>query len=328
MANEVINQKDITDQVSSRIKGLEQDGLQLPANYNANNALKAAWFTIQKVQDKNRRPALEVVTRESVANSLLNMVTQGLSPAKTQAYFIVRGNELQLQRSYFGTQAAVKRLTNVDDIWAEVIHEDDTFEIGADHGRTVVAEFKPKFANQDKPLIGAFAVVKKTDGEQVYTVMTKAEIEQAWSHRQNHGDVQKEFPQEMAKRTVINRAAKNFLNTSDDSDLLVESINDTTSDEYDNDKRKDITPAKESKDTQDLLNGFQDSSQSQQSLVVSQASQSASTSANSVETSVSTAEDIINDYEQSQSSKGDETVDKEKDVHQGDIFNQADNPHK
>ena len=63
---EIILQKDVTDAVSNRIKGLEQDGLQLPANYNASNALKSAWFAIQKVQDRNKRPALEVVTKESV----------------------------------------------------------------------------------------------------------------------------------------------------------------------------------------------------------------------------------------------------------------------
>jgi recombination protein RecT len=45
----------------------------------------------------------------------------------------------------------------------------------------------------------------------------------------------------MAKRTVINRAAKAFINTSDDSDLLIESINNTTSNEYqDENERKEV----------------------------------------------------------------------------------------
>ena len=236
-----IVQKDITDRVSQRVQQLQNDGLQLPVNYNASNALKSAWFAIQKVQDRNKRPALEVATKDSIAKSLLDMVIQGLSPAKTQAYFLVRGNELQMERSYFGTQAVVKRLSEVSDIWAEVIHEGDDFEIGSKEGRLIVTKFEPKFVNQDKPLIGAFAAVKKADGEIVYTVMTKNEIDTAWSHRQNSGNVQKEFPQEMAKRTVINRAAKNFINTSDDSDLLAQAINTTTANEFDNDQRKDVT---------------------------------------------------------------------------------------
>jgi recombination protein RecT len=40
----------------------------------------------------------------------------------------------------------------------------------------------------------------------------------------------------MAKRTVIRRLCKRFLNTSDDANMfVVESYNRTTSDEYDND---------------------------------------------------------------------------------------------
>ncbi|EPF5050208.1 recombinase RecT, partial [Escherichia coli] len=193
-----------------------------------------------KAQDRNKKPALEVVTKESIANALLDMVVQGLSPAKTQCYFVVYGKELQLQRSYFGTQAVLKRLSNVKEIWAEVVHKDDVFKIGSYQGRTIVKEFEPDFANQDKEIVGAFAVIEKTDGERVYTVMTKKEINQSWS-KAKVKSVQNDFPQEMTKRTVINRAAKSFINTSDDSDLLTESIKRTTENEYDN-NRKDVTP--------------------------------------------------------------------------------------
>lgn len=59
--------------------------------------------------------------------------------------------------------------------------------------------------------------------------------------------VQQNFGQEMAKRTVLNRAAKMFINTSDDSDLLSGAINQTTENEYDDDRneRKDVTPKDE-----------------------------------------------------------------------------------
>ena len=63
--------------------------------------------------------------------------------------------------------------------------------------------------------------------------MTKKEIDASWSQAKTT-NVQKKFPQEMAKRTVINRAAKAFINTSGDSDLLIEAINNTTENEYDN----------------------------------------------------------------------------------------------
>lgn len=256
MANE-LTQKDITDNVMSRLTGLKAEGLELPSNYSPQNALKSAYFALQKVttnKNDGNKPALEVASLSSVANALLDMVIQGLSPAKTQCYFICRKNyhtnqfEIDLNRSYFGTQAVIKRLSDVDDIWAEVVHEGDQFEIESKDGRLMVKDFKPNFANLDNPIIGTYAVVKMTDGEMIYTVMTKKQIDQSWSHAKTD-KVQKEFPEEMAKRTVINRAAKNIINTSSDSDLLVESINDTTSNEYDNDdnKRKDVTPSEPTK---------------------------------------------------------------------------------
>ncbi|MEK3684887.1 recombinase RecT [Paenibacillus sp. FSL R10-2736] len=235
-----IIQKDITDDVNRSLTRLQDDGLILPLNYNASNALKSAFFKLQEVQDKNGKPALEVCSRESVANALLDMVVQGLSPAKTQCYFIVYGSKLQLNRSYFGTQAVLKRLSNVKDIWANVIYKGDVFEYEVDGGREKLVKHETKFENRDNEILGVYAVVKAVDDDEILTVMTKKEVDASWSQSKTSQSVHKKFPQEMAKRTVINRAAKAYINTSDDSDLLVDAINRSTENEYD--ERIDVTP--------------------------------------------------------------------------------------
>lgn len=251
----------LTDIVLDRVKQMQDtQDLSLPKNYNASNALNAAFLELQKVQDRNHRPALEVCTHDSIVKSLLDMTLQGLSPAKDQCYFIVYGNELQMQRSYFGTVAAVKRLDGVKKVRAEVVHEKDDFEIGANEDmELVVKRFVPKFENQDNQIVGAFAMIKTDEGTD-FTVMTKKEIDQSWAQtRQKNNKVQQNFSQEMAKRTVLNRAAKMFINTSDDSDLLTGAINGTTSNEYD-DERRDVTPVEDEKQsTDELLEGFQKS---------------------------------------------------------------------
>lgn len=252
-----VMQKDITDQVSNRISQLQDDGLALPKDYNPQNALKAAWFKLQQTKDRSNRPALQVCTRSSIANALLDMVTQGLSPAKTQCYFIVYGNEVQLQRSYFGTIAAVKRLSSVKDIDAQVVHQGDEFAIGADElGRIKVTKFVPKFENLDKPIKGAFAFIELADGRVDYTVMTQKQIQTSWGQSRQH-NVQQKFGDEMAKRTVINRAAKMYINTSDDSDLLTGSINTVTANEYEDEpERKDVTPETLKSTADKLVQGF------------------------------------------------------------------------
>jgi recombination protein RecT len=169
------------------------------------------------------------------------MVIQGLSPAKTQCYFVPYGQTLKMTRSYFGTMAVVKRLKGVKNIWANIIYEGDDFDLGIDEfGKEKLLKHETSFLNRDNQIIGAYAIIESDEGEQFLTTMTKKEIDKSWSKAKTK-NVQNDFPQEMAKRTVINRAAKAFINTSDDSDLLIESINNTTSNEYqDENERKEV----------------------------------------------------------------------------------------
>ncbi|WP_230678528.1 recombinase RecT [Lacticaseibacillus zhaodongensis] len=234
MANELINT------VISRIGAMQKEqGLTLPADYSVANALNAAWLMLT---DDTRGQSLQSRTSPtSQSQALLNMAIQGLSPAKNQGYFIAYGQQLSFQRSYFGSITVLKRLPEIKDVWAEVVHQGDEFSIGGDQGHMVIKTFNPSFENQDKPIVGAFAVIVKEDGSKDYTVMTKKEIDVSWSHAKTK-KVQNEFPQEMAQRTVLNRAAKMYINTSVDNDMLVKAVSDTTHDEYDDDApRKDVT---------------------------------------------------------------------------------------
>ncbi|MCD5001211.1 recombinase RecT [Enterococcus saccharolyticus] len=238
-------QKDITDTVNHKVAAMQQDGLALPQNYSPANALKSAFFAMTNAPGGN---LLEKCSKESIANSLLDMVVQGLSPAKTQCYFVPYGQTLKMTRSYFGTQAVLKRLKAVKDVWANVIYEGDEFEIEIINGRETLKNHKTSFGNRDNQIIGVYCIIEKEDGEQVLTTMTKKEIDAAWSQAKTK-NVQSKFPQEMAKRTVINRAAKAFVNTSDDSDLLIDAINNTTANEYqDANERKEAEIVEEIKE--------------------------------------------------------------------------------
>jgi len=121
MANDIMAVKDETlTTVETKIKEMQETGgINLPANYSASNALQSAWLILQETKDRNDKPALEVCTRSSIANALLDTVIQGLSPAKKQVYFIVHGLKLTAMRSYFGTMAITKRLQSVKDIFAQ-----------------------------------------------------------------------------------------------------------------------------------------------------------------------------------------------------------------
>lgn len=216
-------QKNISDQVLSKIKGFESAGLQLPANYAVDNAMKAAWLVLQDTEDRNHKKALEVCTKESIANSLLDMVLQGLSVAKKQGYFVVYGNKLEFQRSYFGTVAVAKRSGGiVGEPVANVIYEGDDFvyAIDPETGLTKIVKHDQKIENIDVSKIkGAYAIAKKQDGSSLIEIKTISQIKQAWLQSPTKGQspAHKNFPDQMAKRTVISAVCKMVVNSSDDA---------------------------------------------------------------------------------------------------------------
>lgn len=279
----------VQNQINQMMK--QENGLKLPANYAVGNALKSAFFALKSSNDGDLIQVAAHVPemKTSIANALMDMVVQGLTPAKTQVYFIKYGNQVKMQRSYFGTQAALKRLSEVHDCWANVVHEGDGLEIGAENDRLVVKDWKPTLEGLDREIKYVYAVIEMADGTHQHTIMTFKQIKNSWSQTRSKGTVQDKFSDEMAKRTVLNRAAKNILNTSDDSDLVVGAINNTTSNEYDDQPAKDVTP----KTVADIVTGSEEpqsqSTTPEPARSVSEASETASES----ETSTSASEEPV-----------------------------------
>lgn len=218
-------QKDITDSVTSRINELQEMGaLVLPKTYAVGNELKMAWFALQEVKDRNGKPALEVCSKESVANALLKMCIQGLSVWRKQVDFIVYGNKLSCDREYHGTIALALRTGRVTGIpEAEIIYENDIFKYRIVNGKKEVVEHAQDLENIDITKIkGAYAVVPLTDGTFYTEIMTIQQIRQAWMQGAMKGQsgAHKNFTDQMAKKTVISRALKLFISSSDDASLM------------------------------------------------------------------------------------------------------------
>lgn len=231
--------RDTVDVVAAKVKEFQEAGeLHFPRNYSPDNAMKSAWLILQETKAKVGRdyvPVLQYCTKDSIANALLDMVVQGLNPAKKQGYFIAYGKTLVFQRSYFGTMAVTKRVTGAKRIDAAVIYEGDQVEYEMVNARITHLTHKQKFENINKDkIIGAYATIVINEDDVYHELMTIDEIRKAWNKSRNwsgdspvekEGSTHDEFKQEMAKKTVINRACKKFLNSSDDSSLMMQHIN-------------------------------------------------------------------------------------------------------
>lgn len=229
--------ENISEQVLSRIEQFQKDGsMILPKNYSVENHMKSAWLALQEVEDREHHKALQICTKESIANSLLDMVLQGLSVSKKQGYFIVYGNKLIFQRSYFGTIALAKRAGGmVSEPVANVIYDGDDFqyEIDPKTAKVAIVKHSQKLENIDNSKIkGAYALVTLADGTTQVTIMSMQQIRAAWGQGATKGNspAHKNFAEEMAKKTVIGRACKAIINSSDDAWLYDGKEDDADSD--------------------------------------------------------------------------------------------------
>ncbi len=231
---------DIYTQVLTKINNYQNSGeIALPANYNAGNAIKNAQLAITEVVSRDKKPALEVCTKASIAQALLDTVLQGLNPGKKQCYYIVYGNKLVMQRSRYGEEHVAKSVCpEIEGIYPEVVYKGDVFEYSKKRGRTVIEKHLQSIDNVSSgEMIAAYCTIVFKDGHEETTIMTIAEIYSSWKmSRQSPFDdkgnlkpssTHAMFPAEMAKRTVVRRACKPIINSSDDSNLLIVSINRT-----------------------------------------------------------------------------------------------------
>lgn len=240
MKNEIkkIEEKQITDIVFNKVVDLQARGaIDFPNNYSVGNALKSAYLILQETKTREKKPVLQACTQESIANTLLDMVVQGLNPTKQQCYFIPYGNQLTLSRSYLGTIALTKRLKGVKDVVAYPIYKNDKLDIGFDilTGKTKINEFKPSLAHNIQELIGALGIIVGQNEILYLEYMNMEQIKNAWNQGTMKGNspAHKNFPDQMAIKTVINRVCKKYVNAADDSDKIADLIS-KTAEEVDN----------------------------------------------------------------------------------------------
>lgn len=205
------------DGLVSQLQTKEKYGLTFPKDYNYQNELMGAYLILKETQDANKKPVLESCSQVSIANTLMDMVTLGVSMQKKQCYPVAYGGKLQCQISVYGNTCIARRygLKNID---AMCIYDGDTFTYHIENARIVIDEHKQDFLhiNKDK-IIGAYAIVTMDDGSKYVELMNMDMIKQAWKqgygYKENGSGTHQKFTDQMAMKTVKNRALKYIIRT-------------------------------------------------------------------------------------------------------------------
>lgn len=214
--------ENITTQVLERVAAKQKAGeLVLPKGYEAGNALNSAWLYLQTIETKTHQKAIDVCTKNSIANALLQTVIKG-EHCGTHCYFIPCGNSLEFWERYTGKLMRAKRDTNIQSVHAQVIYDGDNFVYTVDeNGDYQLVKHETSIENMDiNKIKGAYAVVVNKDGSRHLEIMTMDMIRKAWGQGAARGNsgAHTNFTDQMCKKTIISRACKVALDSTSDGE--------------------------------------------------------------------------------------------------------------
>lgn len=205
------------DGLVAQLQEKEKYGLTFPKDYNYSNELTGAYLILKETKDKNDKCVLESCSQVSIANTLMDMVTLGLSMQKKQCYPVAYGGKLQCQVSVYGNTCAARRY-GLKSIAAMCIYEGDDFQYHIEDAKIVIDCHKQNFMNINiDKIVGAYAVITMEDGSQYAEIMNMSMIKQAWKqgfgYKESGNGTHQKFTDQMAMKTVKNRALKYIVRT-------------------------------------------------------------------------------------------------------------------
>ena len=216
----------------------------LPAHVPARKFMRTAVSAAQS------NPDILAADQRSVLNACQKAAQDGLIVDNREAALVLFnkkvGNDWIKVAQYMPMVTGVlKKLRNsgqLASITAETVHKNDKFQY--DPGKDDVPSHIVDWFSDRGDMVGVYAVAKLSNGECVVEIMNHTQIEKVRKVSKSgaHKDtgepigIWKQWPEEMAKKTVLRRIAK-YLPSSADLDQMFQHDNEN----YELDEPKDVT---------------------------------------------------------------------------------------
>jgi len=200
-------------------RGAAQLKMALPAHITPEKFQRAAITALMN------NPDIADCSKQSVMNSLMKCAQDGLIPDGREAALVKFKGSAQYMPMVYGLIKRMRNSGEVQSVNAYIVYENDEFEYVIRDG---VEEFthRPKVRGERGGMILAYAVVLLKDGGKHVEVMSKDDIEKARMASSNQkgsktpSGIWASWYEEMAKKTVIHRAAKRCPTSSDIEKML------------------------------------------------------------------------------------------------------------
>ena len=221
-----IQVSDFRKQLSNKTKGLKA---MLPAHVSVERFQSASMIAITNNHD------LLGADRDSLLNALIKCAGDGLLPDNREASLVlfdtkVNGEWIKKAQYMPMVYGIIKRMRNSGDIStveAHVVYEHDEFEF--ELGDTPRLFHKPNLQGTRGKQLLVYCIVNFKDGSKYREIMSMEEVHKARSkskgYKKKGGDIYPnspwvQWPDEMAKKTVIHRAAKRLPASAELDDLM------------------------------------------------------------------------------------------------------------
>lgn len=167
-------------------------------------------MTVEKFQRTcltafNKNPKLLECSQASVMQCLMTLSALGLEVDGRRAHLIPFGKECTLVLGYQGILELVKRSGDVQNVHADTVCENDEFEVNLGQ----IIHHRINYRKPRGATYAVYAIATLKDGTTQCCVMTMEEVEKVKAcSKSSASGPWKDWPDEMAKKTVFKRLAK------------------------------------------------------------------------------------------------------------------------
>lgn len=209
MSNLVILKKEL-----STPQALRQFRMALPKNIDPERFQRIALTAVLNNED------IANCTPKSVFNALMRCAQDGLLPDNREASLVKYGQVAQYMPMVYGLIKRMRNSGDVTNVNAYCVYANDIFEYEIVNGVESIRH-KPTITGNRGEFLLAYAVVGIKDANPHIEVMVKEDIERARNAgKVANGPAWKNWYEEMAKKTVIHRAAKRVPTSSENMEFL------------------------------------------------------------------------------------------------------------
>lgn len=226
---ELANSSLVEENALAKINDYMKLGMTLPQDFNPANSLKKARLILNEMS-VNGKSVFDVCSKSSIMQCLVDSCTMGLDYSLNQIYFIPRGNKMTNLESYFGRITRMKRVSPNYKPIVRFVKDGDVFiyEYETETGLTKIVKHETKIENFDNPIKYAYTYVTDADGITDVFIMSKKQWLTSWNKSPNKCVVAKEYEEDMITRTIIKKSTKNYVNSSSNSYVSINSDDDDT----------------------------------------------------------------------------------------------------